>query len=103
MSQWDNLNNMVASNNWKYLPESQPEKLSVIATANAWKLKNWQQMEVYVESISQNTFNGAFYRAILNIHKENYDFGQKVCMSKGTVKLYSVLLKTFIIVIHTVY
>lgn len=57
---------------------NQYELISIIATVKAWKLKNWQQVDIYVKKTLLNTFNGAYFRAILSIYLEKYEDGQKV-------------------------
>lgn len=77
MGQWGKLNN-VAAYHWLHFPESGREKMSRVAAAAAWGLKQWQQMAVYVECIPRDTMDGAFYRAVLSIHVEQYERAQKV-------------------------
>lgn len=77
MGQWGKLNNVAASH-WLHFPESGREKMSRVAAAAAWGLKQWQQMSVYVECIPRDTMDGAFYRAVLSVHGEQYEHAQKV-------------------------
>jgi len=77
LGQWGKLNNVAASH-WLHFPESGREKMSRVAAASAWGLKQWQQMAVYVDFIPRDTMDGAFYRAVLSIHGEQYEYAQKV-------------------------
>lgn len=77
LGQWEKLNN-VAALHWSNFPESGREKMSRVAAAAAWGLKQWQQMETYVQCIPRDTMDGAFYRAVLSIHGEQYEHAQKV-------------------------
>ena len=55
-----------------YLNQSDDTKqeMARMAAAAAWSLNQWESMEKYVELISNNTKNGAFYGVVLVIHKE---------------------------------
>ena len=53
--------------------------MSVMASAAAWGLGQWESMEEYVSSIPQNTMEGSFYQALLHIHQGQFDAAQKVC------------------------
>lgn len=77
LGQWGKLNTVAASH-WSHFPESGREKMSRVAAAAAWGLKQWEQMSVYVECIPRDTMDGAFYRAVLAIHGEQYEHAQKV-------------------------
>jgi len=77
LGQWGKLNDVAASH-WLHFPESGREKMSRVAAASAWGLKQWQQMAIYVDFIPRDTMDGAFYRAVLSIHGEQYEHAQKV-------------------------
>lgn len=74
---WTDLNNTVTSQ-WLRNPESNRIKMSKMAAAATWRLKQWSQMAIYVECIDKKTLDGVFYRAVLSIHDEQYDYAQKV-------------------------
>uniref|UniRef100_A0A2H8U2W2 Serine/threonine-protein kinase TOR n=1 Tax=Melanaphis sacchari TaxID=742174 RepID=A0A2H8U2W2_9HEMI len=76
LGEWGKLNNVAASH-WAHFPESGREKMSRLAAAAAWGLKQWQQMAIYVDFIPRDTMDGAFYRAVLSIHGEQYEHAQK--------------------------
>lgn len=77
LGQWDKLNN-VAEFHWSHFPDNGREKMSRGASVAAWVLKDWQKMGIYVDCIPRDTMDGAFYRAILSIHGEQYEYAQKV-------------------------
>ena len=60
--------------------------MSVMASAAAWGLGQWESMEEYVGSIPQNTMEGSFYQALLHIHQKEFHDAQKV-KSEGILKL----------------
>lgn len=77
LGQWDKLND-VAESHWSHFPEVGREKMSRCASVAAWVLKDWPKMGAYVDCIPRDTMDGAFYRAILSIHGEQYEYAQKV-------------------------
>ena len=54
------------------------QKMSVMASAAAWGLGQWDSMEDYVRSIPRQTMEGSFYQALLHIHQRQFDDAQKV-------------------------
>lgn len=77
MGEWGKLNDVVTSQ-WSQIDENNHLKISRIAAASAWRLNKWAQMTVNVECIEKTTLDGVFYRAVLSIHNEQYDYAQKV-------------------------
>ena len=49
------------------------QRMARMSAAVAWGLNQWESMEKYVDLIPNDTQDGAFYRAVLAIHKEKYD------------------------------
>ena len=60
------------------------QKMSVMASAAAWGLGQWDSMEEYVRSIPRNTMEGSFYQALLHIHQRQFDDAQKVHVHVAT-------------------
>ena len=54
------------------------QKMSVMASAAAWGLGQWDSMEEYVRSIPKNTMEGSFYQSLLHIHHRQFISAQKV-------------------------
>lgn len=54
------------------------QKMSVMATAAAWGLGQWESLEEYVRCIPKESFDGSFYQALLNIHQNQFSEAQKV-------------------------
>jgi len=50
--------------------------MASLAANAAWSLGKWEDMESYVEFISPEIVNGKFYRALLEIHKNNFATSQ---------------------------
>lgn len=50
-----------------------------MAAAAAWGLAQWDCMERYISCIPRDTTDGAFYRAVLAVHREQYATAQQVC------------------------
>ncbi|CAG9773619.1 unnamed protein product [Ceutorhynchus assimilis] len=76
LGEWGHLHGSV-ENNFSILSEDNKQKAGRLALASAFGLHNYQSMERYVKIIPQDTQDGAFYRAILAIHKEHYKSAQE--------------------------
>ncbi|XP_025831250.1 serine/threonine-protein kinase Tor [Agrilus planipennis] len=76
LGEWDVLHNMVETK-FTGLSEDNKQKAGRLAAASSWGLYDWESMEKYVNVIPKESQDGAFYRAILAIHKENYEEAQK--------------------------
>ncbi len=61
--------------------------MSVMASASAWGLGQWESMEEYCKSISENTPEGAFFQALMDIHKGHFAGAQEVNMNTPTVHI----------------
>ncbi len=59
------------------------QKMSVMASAAAWGLGQWDSMEEYVRSIPKSTMEGSFYQSLLHIHHRQFDSAQKVWSKDG--------------------
>jgi FKBP12-rapamycin complex-associated protein len=55
---------------------SAKRKMAAVAASAAWNMAKWENMEAYVQFLSPDTVNGNFYRAVLEIHKNNFDTSQ---------------------------
>ena len=54
--------------------------MSVMASAAAWGLGEWDRMKEYAGSIPKGTMDCSFYHALLNIHDKKFDKAQEVCV-----------------------
>ncbi|CAH8510940.1 unnamed protein product [Schistosoma margrebowiei] len=72
LGQWAPLNNM-AWERWNDVNDQMRALMAPLACSAAWALNSWDRVERYTEALSaDNSFDGAFYRAVLNIHSEQY-------------------------------
>lgn len=60
-----------------------------MAAAAAWGLNQWDAMEQYVNCIPRDTQDGAFYRAVLAVHRGQYIAAQQVILL--TFPIFTVL------------
>nr|CAH8842728.1 unnamed protein product [Trichobilharzia regenti] len=72
LGQWAPLNNM-AWERWDSVNDQMRVFMAPLACSAAWALNSWDRVERYAEALSaDNSFDGAFYRAVLNIHSGQY-------------------------------
>lgn len=71
LGEWRNVFNNTADQ-WDSMSEDMKKKSAKIATAASWGLQDWESMKKYTEFISEDSQDGAFYRAILSIHDGNW-------------------------------
>lgn len=76
LGEWSSLHDTVTQN-FDALSEDNKQRAGKLAAAAAWGLHHWESMEKYVKVIPRDSQDGAFYRAILAIHKEHYDEAQR--------------------------
>ncbi|KAF5280820.1 hypothetical protein FQR65_LT14927 [Abscondita terminalis] len=76
LGEWKSLREIV-ENRFSGLTDSNKQKAGTLAAASAWGLHDWTSMERYVNVIPRDTQDGAYYRAILAIHREQYDEAQQ--------------------------
>lgn len=63
--------------------------MSRMAAAASWGLNQWDSMDRYVACIPRDTTDGAFYRAVLAIHREQYATAQLVRLQRiGHINKY---------------
>lgn len=77
LGQWDDIM-ALCHNSWHPLAgePSDPglrKKVINLAAHATWKLRKWDAMESYVNHLGDDDVEGAFYRAILAIHHEDFD------------------------------
>ncbi|XP_064091213.1 serine/threonine-protein kinase mTOR-like [Macrobrachium nipponense] len=53
-------------------------QMSRVAAASAWAMGEWPMMEKYTKYIPRDTQEGAFYRAVLAVHKDQYRSAQQL-------------------------
>ena len=75
LGEWYKLYNTV-SKRWSKMSTDEKFKSARLAAAAAWGLNEWDSMTKYVNFLPENTQDGAFYRAVLKIHNEDYDLSK---------------------------
>lgn len=68
----------VANQHWSLFSENDRERMSRMAAAAAWGLGQWEAMDRYVNCIPRDTTDGAFYRAVLAVHRDQFLVASKV-------------------------
>ncbi|XP_072945210.1 serine/threonine-protein kinase mTOR [Epargyreus clarus] len=72
LGEWSKLYTTV-SKRWTDMGDDDKFKSARLAAAAAWGLNEWESMANYVNFLPDNTQDGAFYRAVLNIHNGDYN------------------------------
>ncbi|XP_063895225.1 serine/threonine-protein kinase mTor isoform X1 [Helicoverpa armigera] len=71
LGEWRKIYNLT-SEQWDNASDDVRKKSAKIAAAASWGLQEWDSMRKYVEVISEDSQEGAFYRAILAIHEGHW-------------------------------
>ncbi|XP_071445181.1 serine/threonine-protein kinase mTOR [Hetaerina americana] len=77
LGEWGQLHD-VASKYWGHFEEEGRHRMSRMAAAAAWGLGQWESMEKYIGCIPRDTQDGAFYRAVLAVHKGEFAVAQQL-------------------------
>lgn len=72
LGEWGQLQEL-AESHWTKMTDDARQRMSRMACAAAWGLHNWESMDRYVNCVPRDTQDGAFYRAVLAVHREQYD------------------------------
>ena len=54
------------------------EEVGYLGAQAAWALGQWDDMSTYVQVTNENTLNGAYLRAIINVHHDRFSAAQKM-------------------------
>lgn len=76
MGEWGQLHSL-ASEKWTQAEPEMTRKMSRMAAAAAWGLGNWDSLEQYTSAIPRDSQDGAFYRAVLCLHMDQYEMAEK--------------------------
>ncbi|XP_066917109.1 serine/threonine-protein kinase mTOR-like, partial [Clytia hemisphaerica] len=71
LGKWGELHNL-ACEKWSAVSDDVRHKMARTAASAAWGLGEWLGMEEYTIMIQRDTFEGAFFRAVLQIHKNQF-------------------------------
>ncbi|XP_046989267.1 serine/threonine-protein kinase mTOR isoform X1 [Schistocerca americana] len=77
LGEWGQLHE-VARKNWNHFDEDGRQRMSRMAAASAWGLGQWEAMEQFVACVPRDSQDGAFYRAVLAVHREQYHVAQQL-------------------------
>ncbi|XP_032242839.2 serine/threonine-protein kinase mTOR [Nematostella vectensis] len=75
LGEWGELHT-VACDKWPDVSDDIRKQMARMAAAAAWGLGNWESMEEYTCLIPRDTQEGAFYRAALALHHDNFQQAQ---------------------------
>lgn len=68
----------IACESWGQGDDTMRQKMSVMASAAAWGLGQWESMEEYVHSVPNNTMVYSLFQSVLHIHHGQFSEAQKV-------------------------
>jgi len=72
LAEWEELIKL-AEDVWPKVDSFIRQQTAPLAAGAAWNLNLWSSMEEYIAVMPDNTPDSTFFKAILNLHKENYD------------------------------
>jgi FKBP12-rapamycin complex-associated protein len=76
LGEWDRLAQL-SKEIWKGSQDNSRTVTAPLAAAAAFNLGEWSTMEEYVGAMSEDTVEGSFFRATLEIHRDNYQAAQR--------------------------
>ena len=71
----------IACESWGQGDDEMRQKMSKMASAAAWGLGEWENMEEYVHSMPNNSMDYPLLRSVLHIHHGQFSTAQKVVYS----------------------
>ncbi|KAL7026943.1 hypothetical protein ACKWTF_005245 [Chironomus riparius] len=77
MGEWNDLSDL-ATDKWDILTNDGHSRAGRLAAVASWGLQDWDKMASYVKCIPEETQDGSFYRAVLAIHNNDFESGQKL-------------------------
>ncbi|XP_071544223.1 serine/threonine-protein kinase mTOR [Panulirus ornatus] len=78
LGEWGELYS-VACDRWgSAMSDEFRSQMSRVAAASAWAMSEWNMMEEYMKFLPHDTQEGAFYRAVLAVHKDQYRMAQQL-------------------------
>ncbi len=82
----------VANEKWTSFTKNDRERMSRMAAASAWGLSQWDAMDRYVNYIPLDTTDGAFYRAVLSVHRDQFTVAGKVSKTPYRLGIFEIML-----------
>lgn len=71
LGEWDLLAAQV-DEQWQKVNQEDRRAIAPMAAAAAWSLNEWESMESYLTTMKSDNPDGAFYRAILSVHNNQF-------------------------------
>ena len=68
----------IACESWGQGDDEMRQKMSEMASAAAWGLGQWENMEEYVRSVPSNTMVYPLFQSVLHIHHGQFTEAQRV-------------------------
>ncbi|XP_071805479.1 serine/threonine-protein kinase mTOR-like isoform X2 [Asterias amurensis] len=81
LGDWRQLHDL-ACERWPMVSDDGRQQMARMAAAAAWGLGNWDSMEEYSCLIPRESYDGAFYRAVLAVHQDHFGQAQQ-CIDKA--------------------
>eukprot|EP01105_Mastigella_eilhardi_P021948 TRINITY_DN5365_c0_g1_i1.p1 TRINITY_DN5365_c0_g1~~TRINITY_DN5365_c0_g1_i1.p1 ORF type:complete len:2426 (-),score=601.66 TRINITY_DN5365_c0_g1_i1:7080-14204(-) len=73
LGEWEQLSQLSLESWQAAAPDSESRRtIAPLAAAASWNLGTWDRMEEYVTVMNQDSFEGSFYRAILEVYRNNF-------------------------------
>ena len=70
----------IACESWGQGDDEMRQNMSQMASAAAWGLGQWENMEEYVHSVPNNTMVYPLFQSVLHIHRGQFAEAQRVCV-----------------------
>ncbi|XP_071946239.1 serine/threonine-protein kinase mTOR-like [Antedon mediterranea] len=81
LGEWGQLHD-IACAKWSEVSDDYRQRMARMAAAAAWGLNQWESMDEYACMIPRDTYDGAFYRAVLAVHQDHFAQAQQ-CINKA--------------------
>ncbi|XP_033096355.1 serine/threonine-protein kinase mTOR-like [Anneissia japonica] len=81
LGEWGQLHD-IACTKWPEVSDDYRQRMACMAAAAAWGLNQWESMDEYACMIPRDTYDGAFYRAVLAVHQDHFAQAQQ-CINKA--------------------
>jgi FKBP12-rapamycin complex-associated protein len=71
LGEWDSLSQL-AHEQWKIATPDTKKHIAPLAAAAAWGIGEWDVMDEYILMMKEDSPDGAFFKAILSLHRNQY-------------------------------
>eukprot|EP01113_Clastostelium_recurvatum_P006582 TRINITY_DN1298_c0_g1_i1.p1 TRINITY_DN1298_c0_g1~~TRINITY_DN1298_c0_g1_i1.p1 ORF type:complete len:2380 (+),score=927.36 TRINITY_DN1298_c0_g1_i1:62-7201(+) len=73
LGEWEKLASL-SNEAWRPAQDTTRAAIAPLAAAAAWNLGNWDRMDEYVGAMAEDSVEGAFFRAILEVHRDSENY-----------------------------